>query len=187
MRPERRRFCAQRSKVLAEEGYDCLTMDAVAERAQAGKATLYRRWSSKAQLVVDALVYIDMAAICADHADSGSLRSNLCELLALCFGLNDPIRQRVIIGLASSLCRYPDLAEAWRSRFVEGQQCALRAVYERAVERSEIAAGRDLDLLTMVGPALLFYQLVMTGEPVNQECIRRIVDEVLLPLFSERR
>jgi AcrR family transcriptional regulator len=173
-------------EVLAEVGYDCLTMDAVAERVQAGKATLYRRWSSKAQLVVDALAYIDPAAICAKRANRGSLRADLCDLLAIYFGQNDPVKQRVITGLASALCRHADLAEAWRSRFVEGQRCVLYAAYEQAAERGEIPPGLNLDVLTTVGPALLFYRLVMTDQEIDQEFIGHVVDEVLLPLCSER-
>jgi AcrR family transcriptional regulator len=174
-------------EVLAEVGYDRLTMDEVAERAQAGKATLYRRWPSKAQLVVDALAYIDPAAVCARRAKSGNLRADLCDLLGIYFGQNDPVKQRVITGLASALCRHSDLAEAWHARFVEGQCSVLYAAYEQAIERREIPAELDLDMLVTVGPALLFHRLVMTNQEIDQEFIARVVDEVLLPLALSKR
>jgi hypothetical protein len=106
-------------------------------------------------------------------------------LLAIYFGQNDPVKQRVITGLASALCRHADLAEAWHSRFVEGQRCVLHMAYEQAIERGEIPSDLNLDMLITVGPALLFYRLVMTNQAIDQEFISHVVDEVLLPLTSE--
>ncbi len=144
-------------EVLAEVGFDRLTMDAVAERAGAGKATLYRRWPSKGHLVVDVLGHLGVGLGPPGDARSGpgasgsDLRGDLRVVLAVAFGGDDPVRQRVVVGLASALCRHPDL---------------------------------DLDLLGAVGPALLYHRLVVTGEPVDPAFVDRVVDRVLLPLAT---
>src|SRR3954469_17695240 len=71
-------------ELLAERGFDGMTMDAVADRAGAGKATVYRRWPSKVQLTVDAVVCARGIPMTIDDVpDTGSLRS---DLLAVRFG-----------------------------------------------------------------------------------------------------
>ena len=76
-------------QILAEVGYDLLTMDAVAARAKASKATLYRRWKSKPELVVTAVMchHSDTAAV----PDTGSLRGDLLAAYCGTGGLSDPV------------------------------------------------------------------------------------------------
>ena len=105
-------------ELLAEQGYDRLSMESVAERAQTSKATLYRRWSSKAELVAAAISDV------TDHTIPSSLsgRERLIEQLVAFFGVDDPTRQKVLVGLSSALCRHPELAEAVQATF-DSKQC----------------------------------------------------------------
>src|SRR5581483_3007831 len=84
-------------EILATSGYDRLTMDAVATAAKASKATLYRRWDTKAQLVIDALVRAK-GSVHLEPVDTGSLRGDLLGLACNTGGISD---DRVIAVMAS--------------------------------------------------------------------------------------
>jgi AcrR family transcriptional regulator len=168
-------------RLLAEVGYDRLTMDAVAAAAKAGKATLYRRWPSKAELVVDAI-------ICTAHEhktslpDTGSLLGDLRALSTAGPREPDEMRNRIMIGLVTALPQHPDLAAIVRERLMGPRLAVLRQVFERAAERGEIPPERDLDLLAQVGPAMVFHRVMLMAEPLDDDFITRLTDEVILPL-----
>src|SRR5436190_7688177 len=141
-------------ELLAEVGYDRLTMDAVAERAGAGKATLYRRWSSKSRLVVDAVADFTPFPE-GDDVDSGSLGDDLRHALGLYMG-GDPLRQRVVSGLASALARHPELAAAMRDDDGYRHRCAVLTAFERARRRGELSRSAPLDALHDIVAAMVF-------------------------------
>lgn len=169
------------AELLGEVGYDRLTMEAVATQARAGKATLYRRWPSKAELVVDAVICT------ADRPelvlpDTGSLAGDLRALAAASAKEPDEMRNRVMAGLVTALPQHPDLAAVVRERLTTPRLALLRTVFERAAERGEIPPDRDLDMLARVGPAMVFHRLMIMAEPVDEAFIARLTDEVILPL-----
>jgi AcrR family transcriptional regulator len=168
-------------ELLAETGYDRLTMEAVAARAKAGKATLYRRWPSKAELVVDALSCLKGPAHAVAH-DTGSLGGDLRASFLGVYEDLDEFRIGVISGLLTSLRRNPDLAKVFEERFVTESMRLLRQLFARARERGEVADGHDIELLAAVGPAILFHRLLLTGKPLTRDFIGRVIDEVILPL-----
>ncbi|CAN5367672.1 TetR/AcrR family transcriptional regulator [soil metagenome] len=159
-------------ELLAEHGYDRLSMESVAERAQTSKATLYRRWSSKAELVAAAISDVE------GHAISGSLqgRERLIEQLAAFFGVDDPTRQKVLVGLSSALCRHPELAVAVQATF-DSKQCQDAA-------RSLGAGLASHELVADIAPALLFYRLIFRGEAITRDRIESVVDGLVLPFLS---
>ena len=171
-------------EVLAETGYERMTMDAVAARAKAGKATLYRRWPSKAQLVVDAIA----ASAGADErplpADTGSLHGDLLALAAGESGAADARQTQLTTGLISVLPLDPDLAAIVRERLVEPRRQKLRALFERGVARGEIPPERDLDTLSLVAPAMVFHRLVIMNEPVDPAFVALLLERVVLPLAT---
>jgi AcrR family transcriptional regulator len=168
-------------ELLAESGYDRLTMEAVATRAKAGKATLYRRWPGKAELVVDAIGCLKNPTRTLG-ADTGSLRGDLrASFLGLHAELDD-FRVGVISGLLTALRRNPDLARVFEERFVTQTMRVLTDVFARARDRGEVAAGHDIELLAAVAPAILFHRLLLTGKPLTRDFIGRVIDEVVLPL-----
>jgi AcrR family transcriptional regulator len=168
-------------ELLAESGYDRLTMEAVATRAKAGKATLYRRWPGKAELVVDAIGCLKNPTRTLG-ADTGSLRGDLrASFLGLHAELDD-FRVGVISGLLTALRRNPDLAHVFEERFVTHTMRVLTDVFARARDRGEVAAGHDIELLAAVAPAILFHRLLLTGKPLTRDFIGRVIDEVVLPL-----
>ncbi|TDW17319.1 TetR-like C-terminal domain-containing protein [Kribbella kalugense] len=166
--------------VVAELGYDRLTMDAVATAAKASKATLYRRWTTKAELVVDA---ISRAKGCPmpEDVDTGSLRGDLISMSCGDGGFTDEMPMSVIAGLITALHRDADLQKAFRERFLAPRQEVTGKVFERAVERGEIAPGVDIELLSTTLPAVIVHHAYVLGVPPTDELILRVIDNVILP------
>jgi AcrR family transcriptional regulator len=165
---------------VAESGYDKLTLDAVAARARASKATLYRRWSSKAELVVDAVA--TLKGECSAAADTGTLAGDLAALCGQSSALIAPHQVDVVAGLITAMHRDPELSDAVRRRFLTPHTDLARAVMDRARARGEIAADTDVELLSAVLPALMFFRATTTGlDGDPEELVRRIVSHVVLP------
>lgn len=171
--------------VLAETGYDGMTVDMVAARAKAGKATLYRRWPSKPDLVLDAVAC--MKAVPLDTLpDTGTLRGDLVAMIKAP-SLQDADRKlKIMAGIVSMISRNPELAEAARAALVEPRAAANRVIFRRAIERGEIPAEADVDTLCMVGPALATYRTLMLQLPVDRDFLVRNIDAVILPAAGVR-
>lgn len=167
-------------ELLAEIGYDRLTIDAVAARAHASKVTIYRRWSGKAELVVDALGCRSGGE--PPDVDTGSLRGDL-DAIAQRSGSSDSRADgRLIIGLITALARDAELRLAFRRRLVDPRIAAMKRIFERAVARGEVAEERNLDLLVSLYPALTFHHLLLHGEMPDAGFSERVVNDVVLPL-----
>ena len=165
--------------VLRETGYDRLTIDAVVARARASKTTVYRRWPNKAALVVAAFTHAIQDI--PKPPDTGSLRDDLVIILD---GLMTELDQLgdVFTGLIGELRRSPDLADAMRTGFVATRREMVLRVFERARQRGELAADTDVDTIWYVGPALIFFRVILLGEPVDHAFVHHVVDHILLPL-----
>jgi AcrR family transcriptional regulator len=166
-------------ELLLEVGYDRLTMDAVAKRARASKATLYRRWESKASLVVDGLVRAKNAPDIADH-DTGSLRGDLLSTFCGSQGLNESATQ-IMGAVITTLSTDPEFAEEFRERFIAPKIAVNQAIYGRAIERGEIPADIDLELIAPALAGILLHRMFILGAPPDDATITRVVDHVILP------
>ena len=166
--------------LLAEVGYDRLTMDAVAARAQAAKTTIYRRWQSKAELVVDALNNLK-----GDHdiPDTGSLRHDLHALATAITNAENPLGP-LTVGMVNALVHDAELRRVFQAQFIAPRMAAFRTVFERAVARGEMPEGHDLDLLARLFPALGLQHLVMSGELPDTPLALHIMDDVVYPLAT---
>ncbi|MFC4033309.1 TetR/AcrR family transcriptional regulator [Streptomyces polygonati] len=164
--------------LVMEIGYDRMTMDAVAARAGAGKATVYRRWSNKAELVGDALAqqHID-----GEVPDTGSLRGDLAALGGYLFSGQDPVdKARLITGMASALLVDTELRRAFET-LTPPTERAVATVVDRAVARGEIAAPADPALLAAILPALGLHRLIFTGGGPDPDYAAAVIENVLLP------
>jgi AcrR family transcriptional regulator len=167
--------------VLAEVGYDRLTMDAVAARAGAAKTTIYRRWRDKADLVVDALNNLKGVP---DTPDTGSLRQDLRALAESITSAESRFGVQVTTGMVSALARDAGLRRVFWENFLAPRMAGFRTVFERAEARGEMPEGHDLDLLASLFPALVLQQLLMPGEPPDARFAGQIMDEVVYPLAT---
>jgi len=168
-------------ELLAEIGYDRLSIDAVAARAKASKMTIYRRWSGKAELVVDALSSLRKPG---DVPDTGSLRGDLDALASRSESADVRFDARLVLGVVSALARNPELRQVIREQFIGQGGDRLRQVFERAVARGEIPPGRNLDLLVSVFPAMAIQHLLIYGELPDAGFTTQVMDELILPLAT---
>lgn len=170
-------------EVLAEVGYRALTMDAVAARARAGKATIYRRWDSKLDLVIDTCTQLVQRNI--PEPDHGSVERDLGEFLsAFASFLSGPVG-KAAQALVGELPHEPELAAAFRQSFLLPQRDILRRIMERGAARDEIRGGAPLDTVVEIAGAALIYRLMLSGEPLDTRFVDRLLNEALLPLLHQ--
>ncbi|WP_235833362.1 TetR/AcrR family transcriptional regulator [Glaciibacter flavus] len=170
--------------VLSEEGYDGMTVDMVATRARAGKATLYRRWPSKAELVIDAVACLKKTDASAPLPDTGTLRGDLIALIKPHSIEDGEKKLQIMAGIASMLSRSPELADVARAAMVEPRAAINRQLFRRAVERGEISADHDFELLSLLSPSVVTYRTLMLRKPVDREFLISLIDEVVLPALG---
>ena len=170
-------------ELVAELGYDSVTMDSIALRAHAGKATLYRRWKSKPYLIAEAIRFMMPCEQKVDTERCGdNLRDYLCESFSIYFGIKDEIRQKVMLSIATAINRDKLLSEAIQLNCITDQSCVFSDVIECAINKK--LDKNQLKLLADVGPALLFYQLLITGKPIKMSYLEHIVDHLIIPLIE---
>lgn len=169
-------------EVLAEVGYEGMTMDMVATRAKAGKATVYRRWTSKPELVRDAVARMKRAQVDLDELpDTGSLRGDLVALAKQEPEEDAERRLKVMGGLASLAAHDLGLGEASGTAVIEPWIEANRKLISRAIERGEFSADVDVETLSRVVPSMGGYRSLVERKPFNGDFFVGLIDTVLLP------
>lgn len=168
--------------LLAEVGFGGLTIDGIAGRAAVGKATIYRHWSSKAELAVEA--FRSRIPPLADP-DSGSLAGDLRSIL---HQMVDGLTNSPLVGILPSLVeaaeRDSEVERLFRD-FGTTRRDVLRGVFARAAARGELRPGLDVDLAIdlLVGP--IFTRRLITRGPLNRKLANAVLD-TLLPVFTNQ-
>lgn len=174
-------------EVLAEVGAAGLTMDAVAARAGAGKATIYRRWASKADLAIDAIAHMKRNQVDIEHLpDTGTLRGDLLGLFKPQSIEEGERKLKIMTGLASLLSQDPTLADAVNTAVVQPWAEVHMTLMQRAVERGEIAASADIGTLSQVIPTMAAYRTLVQHKPFSLAFLVSMVDEVVLSALRNR-
>jgi AcrR family transcriptional regulator len=168
---------------VAEQGYDRLSMDDIASRAGVGKAAIYRRWPSKAVVVADAIAHWRRRLGPVEPPDTGSLRGDIEAVIATMPELDTANSStiQVVVGVATAAMHNPVLAAALDDLVLSPPRHAVRTLLDRAVARGEIPAGRDLSLIPDVALGLNVLR-VITGRPIDRVYVRRVFEDVILPL-----
>ncbi|MFD4600784.1 TetR/AcrR family transcriptional regulator [Streptomyces sp. NPDC058464] len=170
--------------LLREVGYDALTMDSVAARTKSSKATLYRQWGGKAELVARAVRYQKPGAA-IDETDTGSLRGDLHALTMRSDDCEMEQSSALMRGLAMAIHGNPDLLQAFKEHLIEPEMAGFRQVLQRAIDRGEIRADN---------PAIDFVMHMMIGgfaarslideQPPTQTFLLSYIDAVVLPALG---
>ena len=169
-------------QVLARDGYAGLTMDAVATAAGVGKATIYRRWRTKSDLVADAVADLSEREFAVP--DTGKFEDDLRLLLrSLVHVVNGPLGAATL-ALLSALPHEPDLREAFRSGPMGQMSDAFRQVWTRAVERGEVPAHVIGTAVASSASAPILQRWLFSGEPVDEAFADEVLGDVVLPLIS---
>ena len=165
-----------------QHGYADLSIERVAERARASKASVYRRWPSKVALVL-AAVYNQLPDTAA-APDTGSLRGDLLALFRSAAGLLAGPAGVAIRGLVGDALHDPEFAGQLRGYTRGRSMAALRDVLRRAGQRGELSPDAITPRQLEAGLSVLRFHFLVHGAPVPDAVVIEIVDEVVLPLFG---
>jgi AcrR family transcriptional regulator len=167
--------------LVADIGYDAMSMEAVATRARASKATIYRRWPGKAELVADAMRRRSEPVL-EDLPDTGTLRGDLLAMAQRMFDGMNGIDGGLMCGLAVAVRNDAEFGRLMSSHLHEQKLRSIASILGRAEARGELPPGVDPALVLQVAPGVaLFHQI--SGEPLDAAFAAHLVDRVLIPLL----
>ncbi len=175
-------ICDAALALLGEVGYDRMSMDAVAARARASKATIYRRWPGKRELVLEA-VRTRVADI-VEPPDTGSLRGDIIATLRVMADGIGGQDAALMAGVLRAMRSTPELADCVRTQVLEQKRYIGQVLVERAVARGELPTDADPDVWHEVAPALMFFRILVTDGPVDDAFLTHVADDVLVPLLA---
>ncbi|WP_433450903.1 TetR/AcrR family transcriptional regulator [Streptomyces sp. CA-142005] len=170
--------------LLREVGYDALTMDAVAARTRSSKATLYRQWGGKAELVAKAVRHSKPGGS-ADGVDTGSLRGDLHALTLRSDDCEMEQNSALMRGLAMAVHGNPDLLKAFKEHLIEPELAEFRRVLQRAIDRGEVRADNpaiDYVMHMMIGGFAA--RSLIDEQPPTQAFLLSYIDAVVLPALG---
>ncbi|HEV2375616.1 MAG TPA: TetR/AcrR family transcriptional regulator [Streptosporangiaceae bacterium] len=164
---------------LAESGYDRLTMEDVAVRAGTGKATLYRRWQSKEELVLATLR--SKMPPPEDEPDTGSVRGDLIGQLQCMVDTMRTPTGTAMWGILAHQSNTP-IVQAVHSTVILPYQQAMLNILRRGAERGEVRPSAVTSLVAEVGPVLIRQHYFAAGPPADA-AVQEIVDQVIMPIL----
>jgi AcrR family transcriptional regulator len=168
-------------RLLQQHGYDGLTVDAVATTARASKATVYRRWPSKAELVLAA--FIEGIRQVAVPPNTGTLRGDLLRLGQL---VCEQARQHAstMRAVLVEVSRNPALNDVMQHQFVDQRKALIQHILKQAVERGEIDQAAITNELWDLLPGYLIFRSIMASRPPTQRTVQALVDDVIVPSLT---
>ena len=167
--------------LLVRDGYDRLSVEGVATAAGVGKATVYRRWDNKADLVIDAMATLKPSI---DTIDTGSLDGDIeLMVVASCSRTSQRLLQ-VMVSICSALPREPELLEAFKTRFTEPRIALITEMLVRARNRGEVGPDVDVAMAASLVPSLMLQRVLTTGQPAGRVYAEQVVGSVLLPVLG---
>ena len=164
--------------LIADRGIYELRIDDVAAHAGVGKAAIYRRYATKDQLVTAAVASLVGREIAVP--DTGSTRADLLALMTDAVALyRDALPGRLMPKLVGAMAARPELATAVRDGFLADRRAALTDVVRRGMQRGDLAPDLDTELAVDVLAGPLFYRLLITGGPIDEQLAEGVVALIL--------
>jgi AcrR family transcriptional regulator len=182
--PREAELLAVTLQLLQEHGYDGLTVDAVASAARASKATVYRRWPSKAELVLAA--FNEGVRQVAVPPNTGTLRGDLLQVGEIC-GQQVHQHASTIRAVLVEASRHPELNDALQHQFIEQRKALIQHILRQAVERGEIADAAITDELWDLLPGYLIFRSVIPSSPPTRRTVQALVDNFIIPGLTRPR
>jgi len=179
--PRETELLAVTLQLLQEHGYDRLTVDAVAATARASKATVYRRWPSKAELVLAA--FIEGVRQVAVPPETGTLRGDLLHLgRAICQQAQQ--QAGTIRAVLVEASRHPALNDALQHQFLDERKALIQEILQQAADRGEIDESVISDELWDLLPGYLIFRSIMPSRPPSEHTVQALVDDVIIPSLT---
>jgi AcrR family transcriptional regulator len=173
-------------ELIADVGVHEFRTEDVAARAGVGKGAIYRRYRSKDDLVTAAVAALVSEEIAIP--DTGSTRGDLLVLMQEAVELYcGSLAGRLMPNLVGAMAQKPELARAVRESFLAGRRAALAAVLERGVERGDLRPDLDVELALDVLGGPLFYRLLITGGPLDEQLAEGVADLIVRGFAPDAR
>tara|TARA_R110002096_G_scaffold436038_3_gene665878 strand:+ start:25003 stop:25635 length:633 start_codon:yes stop_codon:yes gene_type:complete len=171
--------------MLADLGYQRLSMECIAARTGVAKTTLYRRWPNKEELVIAAV--LSSRRLPPEPQDSGSLRADLVTLLETLAGGQSPDGRRLAMTtLTNAMRATPRLGDLIRKEFVAVMRHHVDVAFQNAITRGELPAHAILPpFFADIAPSMMATRLLIAGEAVDNEFRDQLIDELLLPILHQ--
>ena len=168
--------------LLSEVGFDRTTIEAISQRAHVGKATIYRRFKNKEEILLSAMNAHTACAL--PRINTGNLRDDLISLIHEHVKILKGPDGELKMNLLSIAHRDPEFGKLLGEvNPVEGEK-QTEEIFERAIARGEISESADIPFLTEVVPSIITNRLFITHQPVNQKFIEKLVDQLLIPSLN---
>jgi AcrR family transcriptional regulator len=171
--------------IVAESGPAAVTMEAVAARAGTSKPVLYRRWPDRAALLRDVLLRRATGAIPAE--DTGSYRTDMLAILRGWAAVLTGPGSRVIQAIVAAMAQDPDFAAAFREGVIGWRKKEMVDLLTRGIARGDVRPDVPVEIARELGQGFLWHRFLITGDPIDDEVVVRIVDEVLVPFVAPER
>jgi AcrR family transcriptional regulator len=170
--------------LLADQGPAGVTMEAVAAAAKTSKPVLYRRWPDRASLLRDTLLQIATAAI--PHDDAGSYRADMLTVLRGWLTLFTGANAHVLRAAVAACAHDPELAAAFQHDVIGWRKQEMAALLQRGIERGDVRPDVPVEIARELGQSVLWHRLLVTGDPITDDLITTLVDDVLVPFVAPR-
>src|SRR5215216_3496671 len=172
-------------RLIAERGVHEFRTEDVASRAGVGKGAIYRRYPSKDELVTAAVAALVDEEIVVP--DTGSTRADLLALMREAVELyRGSLPGQLMPNLVSAMAERPELARVVRDGFLTRRRSALSEVLRRGVDRGDLRPDLDVELALDVLGGPLFYRLLITGGPIDEQLAENVT-ELMLRGFASRK
>jgi AcrR family transcriptional regulator len=168
--------------LVVEGGPAAVTMEAVAARAGTSKPVLYRRWPDRAALLRDVLLRRAAAVIPA--ADTGSYRADMLAVLRGWAAVLTGPGSRVVQAVVASMVADPEFAAAFRAGVIGWRKQEMADLLARGIARGDVRPDVPVELARELGQGVLWHRFLITGDPISDELVVQVVDEVLVPFVS---
>lgn len=170
---------------LADVGYDQMTMDLVASSAKTGKATMYRRWKSKAELVRDALIHMNSSSVnTTELPDTGSIREDLLAVVKPKTAEQSEKKLRVLSNLGSFFTEYQKTTKNLTEQIFGNWEKVNTLLFKRAIERGEISKTANIPEACKVISAVTAYVTTMQFKMFDKKSYEQLLDSILLPALK---
>lgn len=169
-------------ELLAGGGPAAVTMEAVASAARTSKAVLYRRWPDSRALLRDTLVGVAKSAI--PHEDTGSYRGDMLAVLRGWALLFTGPQAAILRGVVAASLQDEELAQTLRTDVIGYRKEEMAAMLARGVERGDVRPDVPVHLARELGQSVLWHRLLVSGDPIDDDLVIEIVDDVLVPFVS---
>ena len=172
--------------ILAEEGYQALTIEGIAERAGVGKTTIYRRFSSIEEILVTAFGELDLSI---EIPDTGSTREDLLQLgEAFRSQAATAVMFPVLAQIVGTALTNPTVLDAFREHLMKPRQATIRMILERGVERGDVRQDIDIDLIVDLLPGGIIFHKLFQLPPdalVSEDYPQRVLDTIWSGIKAE--